>query len=54
MVEEKGEGGYGIELQKGHVGANGVAQMAIRSNPATNDWVPKIDEDLVLLFGVCY
>ena len=50
MVGE-GDGGYDIQLG-GHEGVGGMAYTGFRSNPATNDWVPKIDEDQVL--GVSY
>ncbi|GMY11842.1 Maternal effect embryo arrest 59, putative isoform 1 [Fagus crenata] len=43
-VVGEGEGGYDIQLG-GHEGVGGMAYTGFRSNPATNDWVPKIDED---------
>lgn len=45
VVGEVGEGGYDILLQEG---TGGMAYTGFRSNPATNDWVPNIDEDQVL------
>lgn len=45
VVGEEGEGGYDIQLQEG---IGGMAYTGFRSNPATNDWVPNIDEDQVL------
>ena len=45
VVGEEGEGGYDIQLQEG---TGGMAYTGFRSNPATNDWVPNIDEDQVL------
>ncbi|KAM3757025.1 hypothetical protein ACB098_02G157200 [Castanea mollissima] len=49
VVGEVDEGGYDIQLQEG---TGGMAHTGFRSNPATNDWVPNIDEDQVL--GVPY
>lgn len=45
VVGEVGEGGYDMLLQEG---TGGMAYTGFRSNPATNDWVPNIDEDQVL------
>lgn len=42
------EGNDKIELGEGHFGGVGtvVSTVGFRSNPATNDWVPKnMDED---------
>jgi hypothetical protein len=53
VVEEGGEGGSDdIRLQNGHDGAGGMAYTGFRSNPATNDWVPNVDEDQVLLLMI--
>lgn len=42
-----------IKLPEGH---NGVASRMVhegfRSNPATNDWVPRIDEDDLVYMGL--
>jgi len=57
LVFKAGEGGEGgsddIRLQKGHDGTGGMAAYtSFTSNPATNDWVPNVDEDQVLLLMV--
>ncbi|KAG6655992.1 hypothetical protein I3843_05G228600 [Carya illinoinensis] len=45
-----GEGGHEVlKLQNGQDGAAGVSCIESRSNPATNDWVPKINEDQVFV-----
>ncbi|EXB59541.1 hypothetical protein L484_009299 [Morus notabilis] len=38
-----------IQLREGHFGGVGTAPGGYRSNPATNDWVPKIDEDQIFI-----
>lgn len=44
--EEGGhEDGFDIQLLGIHGGSNGMVQNGFRSNPATNDWIPKTDED---------
>jgi hypothetical protein len=57
FIRVAGEGGEGgsddIRLQKGHDGTGGMAAYtSFTSNPATNDWVPNVDEDQVLLLMV--
>jgi hypothetical protein len=37
---------FDIQLLGIHGGSNGIVQSGFRSNPATNDWIPKTDEDL--------
>ena len=44
---EREEGNYDIQLTGIHGGSYGIVQSGFRSNPATNDWIPKSDEDLV-------
>ncbi|PON46377.1 maternal effect embryo arrest [Trema orientale] len=42
--EESEEYEYGtVDLQGGDLGAVGTVPAVLRSNPATNDWVPKMD-----------
>ncbi|KAG2697782.1 hypothetical protein I3760_07G122000 [Carya illinoinensis] len=49
-VGAEGEGGHEVlKLQNGQDGAGGVSCIESRSNPATNDWVPKINEDQVFV-----
>ena len=38
--EESEANGYGIQL-----GAVATVPAVLRTNPATNDWVPKMDEE---------
>lgn len=45
--EEGNEDGYDIQLNGIHGSSNGTVRAGFRSNPATNDWIPKTDEDLV-------
>ncbi|XP_050376110.1 uncharacterized protein LOC126793586 [Argentina anserina] len=48
-VEREEEGSYDIQLIGIHGGSTGVVQSGFRSNPATNDWIPKTDEDMVFI-----
>ncbi|KAJ7944477.1 maternal effect embryo arrest 59 [Quillaja saponaria] len=48
MMTEKGEDGYGIQLQRSHGGIGGAGYPAFKSNPATNDWVPNINEQVFI------
>lgn len=41
--------GYGIELGGDSVLENRVNGHGIRSNPATNDWVPEVEDDQVFV-----
>ncbi|XP_059458215.1 uncharacterized protein LOC132187793 [Corylus avellana] len=45
----EGGGSDDIQLQRCHDGAGGMAYAGFRSNPATNDWVPNVDEDQVFV-----
>ncbi|PRQ48102.1 hypothetical protein RchiOBHm_Chr2g0106961 [Rosa chinensis] len=47
--EEGNEDGYDIQLNGIHGGSNGMVRAGFRSNPATNEWIPKTDEDLVFI-----
>ncbi|KAG2411258.1 hypothetical protein I3760_Q016800 [Carya illinoinensis] len=50
VVGAEGEGGHEVlKLQNGQDGAGGVSCIEFRSNPATNDWVPKINQDQVFV-----
>lgn len=47
MEKENGgdEDGFDIRLLGIHGGSNGIVQSGFRSNPATNDWIPRTGED---------
>ncbi|OMP01897.1 hypothetical protein COLO4_11498 [Corchorus olitorius] len=50
VVKEGGEGnGYDIQLENGQAAGNLVNRPIFRSNPATNDWIPNVDEDQVFM-----
>ncbi|XP_050375778.1 uncharacterized protein LOC126793331 [Argentina anserina] len=48
-VEREEEGSYDIQLTGIHGGSIGIVPSGFRSNPATNDWIPKTDEDMVFI-----
>lgn len=51
-VREGGEGGYEIQLPPASQVDGGETLTQFRgykSNPATNDWVPNLDEHLVII-----
>lgn len=45
-MPEGGEGnGYEIQLENGHGAGMVFTRPIFKSNPATNDWIPNVDED---------
>ncbi|XVF17601.1 hypothetical protein REPUB_Repub10bG0137500 [Reevesia pubescens] len=50
VMKEGGEGNeYDIQLENGHGAGNVVNRPIFRSNPATNDWIPTLEEDQVFV-----
>ncbi|XVE82861.1 hypothetical protein DITRI_Ditri16bG0039600 [Diplodiscus trichospermus] len=50
VVREGGEGnGYDIQLENGEGAGMAVNRPIFKSNPATNDWIPNVDEDQVFM-----
>ncbi|XP_022741481.1 uncharacterized protein LOC111293042 isoform X2 [Durio zibethinus] len=50
VMTEGGEGnGYDIQLENGQGAENVVNRPIFKSNPATNDWIPNIEEDQVFV-----
>ena len=50
VEREEGEDGYGdLQMQRGHENGR-FGEMVFRTNPATNDWIPKFEENQVILF----
>ena len=52
MIREGGEGnGYDIQLENGQDAGMVVNRPIFKSNPATNDWIPNVEEDQVFIVG---
>ncbi|XP_021273665.1 uncharacterized protein LOC110408868 [Herrania umbratica] len=50
VVREGGEGNrYDIQLQNGQGAGNVFNRPIFKSNPATNDWMPNVEEDQVFV-----
>ncbi|XVF59344.1 hypothetical protein PTKIN_Ptkin07bG0268000 [Pterospermum kingtungense] len=50
VMTEGGEGnGCNIQLENGHGAGIVVNRPIFKSNPATNDWIPSVDEDQVFM-----
>lgn len=53
-VREESENGYEIKLPASHVDGGQIKLGDYRSNPATNEWVPNIDQHQVITFFYFY
>lgn len=45
--EELHENGYGLKLPRSQIEGDETKLPSYKSNPATNDWIPNIDEHQV-------